>query len=62
MAKREKTIDDLSKEELYMELMKEKSVNECLRQEIRDLKEVVHACNAYHGDNHGTIVNVNKGY
>lgn len=55
MNKRIKNIDEYTKEELFVELQRAQAICDCLRQEIKDIKEIVHAQNSYRGTNNNNI-------
>lgn len=55
MNKRVKDIDEYTKEEIFAELQKSQVICDCLRQEIKDIKEIVHALNSYRGTNTNNI-------
>lgn len=44
--RKSKSIDDYSKEELFYELQKERSINSCLQKEIQDIKDIIRMQNS----------------
>lgn len=53
--RKNKSIDEYTKEELYYELQKQRAINDCLLREISDIKEIIYV---QQRGSHGCQMNV----